>query len=496
MRTFIITLGVLIIGLFVKNVVAAATFDEAELAKLRQFLIQESGERGVKNFEKLGLASMDDVYWASLPGVRWNGITSLLEWVSWPGYNLSGYLDLSDFAGLKYLNCANNDLKSVNLRNASALIRADFYINDLRTIDVTTNPLLEYLRIGYNHISYIDLSHNPNLNFFCCTDNQFESLHISDNNRIQTFYCVGNKLYALEIANCPNLETIACDFNNLTSLHLSDLPSLKSLSCILNEINEIRFSNCPSLESIICNNNALTALDISFQKHLTTLNCNTNRITTLNLEGCESLTTLSCDNNLIDRLDITSSPLVSSISCKYNNLSFLTLPLPTPQLKSYSYTPQNYVAFASKYDSVDFSEIYNIEDNISRYSWYYLNVLIAPAESNEGLFAFDESHIGKTFVCRVQNRILPLLVMHYDVTFTQGSDVGNRNPDNDGLSVYASDGTIHIVTGSSARVGIYSLQGVLLTERMVGAGHAGIPAERGAYVVIVNNTNRYKLIVR
>jgi hypothetical protein len=117
-------------------------------------------------------------------------------------------------------------------------------------------------------------------------------------------------------------------------------------------------------------------------------------------------------------------------------------------------------------------------------------------ESNEGRFVFDEKYVGATFECLVQNTVLPKLTMLYEVTFIQGDVAGNGNPVNDGQSVYSSERTIHVTTGSSAFVSIYSLQGYLHTSRMVDAGHTGIPVERGAYVVVVDNKMHYKVIVR
>lgn len=494
MRILIITGVVWISQLFGAGVYAITTYNDFELAKLTWFLKQESAERGVMNFEQLGLNTMENINWATVPGLRWNSVTMYLEWIEWDRKKLSGNLDLSDFEGLKYVYCTFNDLKSINFKNSAALIKADLYTNDLRSIDVTTNPEIDFLRVGYNNISSIDLSNNPKLGFFCCTANQFEFLKLSNNNRLYSLTCVGNQLHTLILEDCDELETVSCDYNFLTSLNLNNLSGLQSISCTFNLLNELHFNNCPALESVTCSNNEITGLDFSFQKKLKEIYCERNLMTSLNVEGCEGLTTVYCNYNLLENLDVSSSPLLSSLSCKYNNLTLLTLPHPRPQLK-YSYMPQNNLAIERKYDSIDFRDFYNINNSISTFRWTYMSVPVVPLESNEGFFAFDESNIGKTFICQMHNSILPDLWLQYDVTFTQ-DDTGNRNPQNAGLSVYAGEKTIHVVTASSAMVGIYSLQGVLQVKRTVDAGHTAIPTGRGAYVVVVNDKSSYKVIVR
>lgn len=494
MRTLFIVCSVLFFELWSISVHAVPEYDEVELSKLRNFLNQESAERGVRNFEQLGLSSLTNINWASVPGLQFNSVTLKLEMIRWQSRKLSGNLDLSDFLELKYLYLQFNELKSINLKNSSALVWADLYTNDLFSLDVTTNPLLEYLRLGYNNISVLDLSNNKTLGFLCCTSNRFKILEVTDNNYLRTILCIGNLLHTLIVENCEELETLHCDFNYLTSLNLHNLPNLQSFSCTANILTELSFHNCLSLDEVLCYDNEINSLDFSSLKQLTSVACERNQITSINFAGCENLTTLSCDNNLLDKLDISSSPNLSTLSCKYNNLSFLTLPYRTPQLTNYSYMPQNYVAIECDHDAIDLSDLYNIHDNISSYFWYYMNVLVTPLASNEGRFAFDESYIGKTFVCRVRNSILPELTMHYDVTFT--NETGARSPEATGLSIYASEKKIHVSVESSALVSIYSLQGELKSKRMVDAGHTVFPAESGAYLVVINDRASYKVIVR
>ena len=472
-----------------------ATYDDVETEKLRTFLMQESAEPGVRNYQQLGLTSMENIDWGSVKGLSFNSLTYYLEFMRWQELNLSGHLDLSDFKGLRYVYLQFNDMKSVNVINCPSLYWLDLYTNDLREIDVTTSPGLTHLRLGYNNIPTLDLSNNPNLNFLCCTSNQLETLDVSNKSGLHTLYCVGNNLHTLLVDNCTGLETFLCDFNQLETLNVNNLPALKIFACSNNGLKDLQLINCVSLEDISCNNNELGDMDFSIYEYLSAINCSKNNITSINLKGCSSLTSLLCEYNLLFSLDVSDSPLLSTLSCRNNYLTFLSLPLPSEQLTAYSYSPQSYVEIACDYNNVDFTDIYRINNFVSRFIWKYGYTTITPLENKEGLFTFDEPYIGQTIICEVLNTTFPLLVMHYDVTFTQG-DTGNANPVNGKPSVYSSGQAIHVTTGSSATVSIYSLQGMLKMKRQVEAGHTVIPIERGMYVAVVNDKSSYKLIVR
>ena len=496
MKNFLIVCGLLMTEVFGLRVYAVqATYDEVEIAKLSAFLRQESAIPGVRNYEILGLTSMENIDWGSVKGLSFNSLTYYLEFMRWQELNLSGHLDLTDFKGLRYVYLQFNDIKSISVMNCPILYWLDLYTNDLQKIDVSTNPALYHLRLGYNNIPTLDLSNNPYLNFLCCTNNQLETLDVSNKTGLHTLYCVGNNLHTLHVDNCTGLETFLCDFNQLETLNVINMTNLKIFACSGNGMKDLQLINCVSLEDISCNNNELSELDFSNYEYLSAINCSKNNITSINLKGCTSLTSLLCEYNMISSLDITDSPLLSTLLCRNNYLTFLTLPLPSQQLTNYTYSPQAYVELDCEYNNVNFTDIYRINDNISRFIWKYGYTTITPLANNEGLFTFDESYVGETIICEALNSALPLLVMHYDVTFTR-EETGNANPETGKPAVYASGQTIHVITGSSATVSIYSLQGKLIMKRKVEAGRTGIPIERGMYVAVVNDQSRYKLIVR
>jgi hypothetical protein len=499
MRTFIFVFSLLIFELAVGYVYAQKTFNEVELAKLSDFLSQESAEKGVRNYQQIGLASMTDIDWQNVPGLSWNRDTYFLESVSWSNKKLSGHLDFSDFAGLANLYCAFNELKSVNVKNTPRLLRLDLYTNELSAIDVTTNPLLLYLRLGYNQIGVVDLSNNPELTFFCCTNNQVEYLEVTNKNRLQEFMCGKNNLHTLIVEDCLRLEKINCVFNQLRSVSLKNLPSLLSFSCKSNLLTELQFENCESMETLICDDNYITSLDLSSLKKIVSVDCSYNQLTDLLLNGCEQLTTLHCHQNQLESLDVSTSPLLSTLHCYGNKLTLRTLPLPTELLKDYRYFQQQDIETGSKFDYIDLSTLNQVNDVNTRYRWSHTHnaVPVYPLEDNGGgVFAFDESYIGKTLICRVMNDVFPLLVLRFFVTFTNEDVSNNINSEMARASVYAGDGSICVSARSSAEVKIYSMDGMLRLQTTVGEGRTHLPIARGAYVVVLDDKNSFKVIVR
>ena len=496
MRTFYMICSVLIIVMRGLNGYAATPVDEFEAARMRLFLVQQSAVPGVMNYEQIGLTSMTDVSWREVPGLYWNNTTYHLERVEWSGFNLSGSLDVSDFTGLRNLYVHFNDLKLVNVRNCTSLINLDLYENDLSEIDVSTNPALLYMRLGYNHIRFVDISNNPNLMFLCCTENQVETLDISNHEWLETVYCIGNGMQTLLVDNCTNLEILLCSQNELKSLNMYNLPSLIKFTCFYNSLNELRFFNCTSLVDIDCSFNEITTLDVSTCEKLTTLDCTNNQLESINIAGCNRLTKLTCRNNQLTSLDISKTPSLSTLFCTFNKLSLLTLPPDKPPLTTYSYSPQQNITMKSKYDQVDFSEFYKIEGQTTSFIWRNRYTVVRPLESHEGRFAFSESYIGDSLTCLMQNNFFPLLWMQYVVKFTENDDSGNDNPAIGQPVVYAGEAAIHITTVTPAVVSIYSLQGALQLKKTVSAGYSRFVVERGIYVVVVNDTSSYKVIVR
>ncbi|MDR0700135.1 MAG: hypothetical protein LBG28_13130 [Tannerella sp.] len=473
---------------------AQEPYNSIETTKLRRFLLQESAQPGVKNYQQLGIESMEGINWGTVAGLSWNSRTFLLERVSWKDKNLSGEMDFSDFQSLQFLLCDSNMINSVNVTGAVSLTAIDFYTNNLTAIDVTTNNKLTYLRVTYNNIKEIDLSNNPELTFICCTGNSVESLDFSNNKKIETVYCIENQLSYINVQNCPRLKELSCSANNLTEIDISNKGFLFGFTCSRNNISSLNVVNCSALRSIDCSDNGIETLDLSGCAALHTVKCNNNKLKELYLNDCLLLETLFCNDNLLDSLKLPESPSLTVLRCKDNNMDFYTLPPILPAYTEYIYYPQHNRRAEAVVDSADFSRYYELDGIISHYTWNHGLHWVNPEMRENGIFVFDESYAGKELICRIENNTFPILVIRYDVTMKKRGDSANSVTEEPSIgSVYADKGFVHVVTASSADVGIYSIGGACVYYNNVKEGRTDIPLNPGIYVATVSG--RYSKVI-
>ncbi|HCC53094.1 MAG TPA: hypothetical protein DEQ30_14490 [Porphyromonadaceae bacterium] len=470
-------------------------YDSAETAKLRSFLIQESAEPGIRNYEQLGIEDVNNIKWGEIAGLSWNHRTYLLETINWPNKKLSGNMDLSGFAALKYLSCSHNEIDFVDVTGATSLLRYDLYENNLESVDVTTNPNLTYIRLGYNHIQHVDLSNNPSLTFFCCTNNRVEHLDLSNKAKLQTIYCSENQLLSVNVQNCDRLKEFSCIGNKLTEIDVSNARYLADFSCSRNNISSVNVLNCASLVTFDCSYNEIESIDFSGCVNLLYVKCSDNKLKELCLNDCLLLEELFCYGNLLDSLKLPESPSLRIVNCKQNNLDFYSLPPVLPTFTEYIYYPQNNRTAEMVIDSADLSHYYEIDGFISNYTWNDGPYWIKPEMKENGIFSFEESYLEKQLVCRIENETFSKLVLRYDVVLKELNDVGNENPESF-FRCYGDKGVVHIVTKAAADVRIFSLNGRVVFSKHLGEGHVTIPLDPGFYVVTLPNNVCYKLLVR
>ena len=477
-----------------KNVYAQSPFDSYETGKLLDFLLQESAEAGIRNYQQLGVDDIRNVNWADL-GLEWENRTYLFTSLKWRGKKLAGNLDLSGFKELKIVYCENNSLSKLDVTDCPNIIYLDCYGNNIKSLDLSTNVNLRQIGLRYNFLTELDLSNNNQLTFVCCTGNNIDSLNLSGLKLLETLYCIANKLNHLNLKDCDRLMDFKCTDNNLTYIDISNKRYLSIFSCARNNISEINLANCPALSSFDCNDNVIPTLDFTGCLRLSSLQCNDNILKEINIEDCTSLKELNCNNNLLESLKIPDSTTLEILQCKNNNLDFFSLPRVAPHFKNYVYGSQNIRYVDAYVDEINLSDFFIIDGFFSRYLWFEDVNLLEPEIINDGVFRFEDNYINKLLTCRIQNQILPNLVLRYDVTL-KVNDVSNISPEKNAPCVYASDGYIHVVTVSSEDVCIYSMQGALLMRKIVENGRTDIPIGKGLYVVAVGNSNGRVLSVR
>ena len=195
-----------------------------------------------------------------------------------PDKSLTGELDVSGLTKLTYLNCANNDLETLDgLGSLTKLTGLDCTENKLTALDVTGTAL-------------------TSLN---CNNNNLETLSgLGSLTKLTNLNCTENKLTALDVTGTA-LTNLNCANNNLETLDgLGSLTKLTNLLCYNNNLETLDgLGSLTKLTTLRCYENQLTALDLSSLTNLKHLSCSNNQLTALDLSGLSSLAWLFCVNN-------------------------------------------------------------------------------------------------------------------------------------------------------------------------------------------------------
>ena len=198
-------------------------------------------------------------------------------------------------------------------------------ISDLKGIEAFPN--LTELDCGNNSIQKLDLRQNPELEKLICNKNQLTQLDLSKNPNIYFLNCSWNQLEQLDVSHLKDLVTLDCSHNDLEQLDVKNSKSLVALNCSANQLTEldVDVTHKPNLERVECQNNQLTSLILGQNKLLKKLNCSHNQLTQLNLNNMISLKDLNCFNNQLTVLDVSDSPKLTTLWLGDNHLTSLNL---------------------------------------------------------------------------------------------------------------------------------------------------------------------------
>ena len=208
--------------------------------------------------------------------------------------NNKGVSDLKGieaFPNLKELNCGNNSIQKLDLRQNPALEKLICNKNQLTQLDLSKNPQIYYLKCSENKLEQLDVSHLKELLTLDCSNNDLEQLDVKNSKFLVALNCSANQLTELDVdvTHKPNLERVECQKNQLTSLILGQNKLLKKLNCANNQLTQLNLNNMISLKDLNCFNNQLTVLDVSDSPELTKLWLGDNHLTSLNLDNNPNL---------------------------------------------------------------------------------------------------------------------------------------------------------------------------------------------------------------
>ena len=214
-----------------------------------------------------------------------------VESIEVKGWNISNLKGIEAFPNLKELNCENNSIQKLDLRQNPKLKTLKCNKNQLTQLDLSKNPDIDYLNCSENQLKQLDVSHLKDLVMLNCSHNDLEQLDVRNSKFLETLYCSWNRLTELDadVTHKSRLVSVECQNNQLTSLILGQNKLLKKLNCAHNQLTQLNLNNMSALKELNCANNQLTVLDVSDSPELTTLWLKNNHLTSLNLDNNPNL---------------------------------------------------------------------------------------------------------------------------------------------------------------------------------------------------------------
>lgn len=164
------------------------------------------------------------------------------------GYGADGLLTEEELAEIRAINVEGQNLTSLKgIEVFSALESLDCQNNRLTELDVRQNRELKYLHCAFNRI---------------------RSLDVSGLGKLISLVCENNGMTALDLTGCTALEIIYCRSNNLPKVDFSSNTSLKFIETFDNRLTEVNLSMLSNLEFVHLDYNQLTHLDLSKNTNL------------------------------------------------------------------------------------------------------------------------------------------------------------------------------------------------------------------------------------
>ena len=251
------------------------------------------------------------------------GVTIVIDKANFPDDNFREYLLNQDYGkdgvltGREIMNITEMDVYEMEISSLqgieyfTALTELDCADNELTTLDISKNTALVKLYCSWNHLTSLDITNNVALKHLSCYHNELTSLDVSKNTALTYLDCDENKITALDVSMCTELELLACGYNELTQLDISNLTYLEYLDCYDNNLTTLDVSSNPNLEDLECEDNQISSLDISNNPYLGLIYCDGNQISSLDVSKNTELYYLSITRNKISGQNMDN--LISSM---------------------------------------------------------------------------------------------------------------------------------------------------------------------------------------
>jgi Leucine-rich repeat (LRR) protein len=367
--------------------VSDLAFAEANWTNIDEGMIFSEGGCNVyipdANF-KAALLADDAINTNDDPEIQYGEAEAYTGTIEVANLGISDMTGLEAFKSVTGLDCSDNNLSQLIVRQNASLVFINCGNNELGSLDVSLNPALETLNCASNQLKGLSLGTNNNLRQLDCQSNQLEQLDLFGNMVLTELYCQSNQLKQLDLSNNAVLRELYCQSNQLVILDVKngnneqitafDARNNPSLVCIAVDDPAYSTANWPNVDvqglfnEIDCavvyipdagfkaallantgiNTNGDTEIQLSEAKaytgniqvpstgisdmtgleaftKLTALDCSGNQLGELDVKANELLTQLNCSNNQLSRLALRSNPLLEQLDCSNNQLELLDL---------------------------------------------------------------------------------------------------------------------------------------------------------------------------
>ena len=312
--------------------------------------------------------------------------------------NNDSYLTVEERYAVTAINVDGKSISSLQgIELFTNLTKLECNNNKLQTLDVRNNKSLKELYCSQNKLTELNVKNNQKLIVLSCFDNQLNELKLSWNTELENLSCGRNKLTSLSVKNNANLVTLDIEGNSITGIAMTDLVASlpnrtstgdgvfrvsNSENTTDNEMTwnqvyrasykgwqvmywvgdgwvsypgsdaiEINETNFPDekfrayvgQESIDANKDGflnpqeiadVKLIDVSYSgisdltgigifTALTDLDCSGNNLTSLDVSNCKALTYLNCGGNSLTSLDVSNCKALTYLYCSDNSLTSL-----------------------------------------------------------------------------------------------------------------------------------------------------------------------------
>ncbi|MFA8450739.1 MAG: leucine-rich repeat domain-containing protein, partial [Bacteroidales bacterium] len=244
---------------------------------------------------------------------------------------LTSVKEICYFKALRSFHCANNQLKTLDLRQ-----NTDLYI----------------LYCPNNQLTNIQFAYTKNYSSIICSNNKITNLDVPNTSVLK---CSNNTLISLNLSKCTNLQKLQITNTQLSSLDISFATDLREVNVSNNKLTTLKLGSGTKMASFNCANNKLTSLEASNLRGFLfqTFNCSNNKLKTLSISS--NPRDVQCDNNEITQINFPAGNLrYRGFNCANNMLSIGVLwriKKNANELSNFNYSNQRPIARSASHET-------------------------------------------------------------------------------------------------------------------------------------------------